>query len=100
MKNFKNLTISLARKHQFAVAYHWECMTLKAIESGPVDMCLLETQECSKVLSAYLLIDSKATINLTNWVKCCGVEYRVGLFVCTSTDENMPVFSRITFQNF
>lgn len=26
IKNFKNLTVSLAKNHQFAVAYHWEYM--------------------------------------------------------------------------
>ncbi|XP_028451665.1 uncharacterized protein LOC114566987 isoform X3 [Perca flavescens] len=95
VKNFKNLTVSLAKKHQFAVAYHWECLTSKAVESGPVKLCLLETLEYAEDISAYLHIDTQATVNLTNWVNC-GVEYRVGLFVCTSTDENMPVFSKLT----
>lgn len=54
------------------------------------------TLEYTEDISAYLHIDSQATVNLTNWVKCCGVEYRVGLFVCTGTDENMPVLSKIT----
>ena len=95
VKNYKNLTVSLAKKHQFAVAYHWECLTSKAVESGPVKLCLLETLEYAEDISAYLHIDTQATVNLTNWVNC-GVEYRVGLFVCTSTDENMPVFSKLT----
>lgn len=99
VKNFKNLTLSLPKKHQFAVAYHWECFSSKAVESGPVKLCLLETleyieEEDLEYIAAYLHIDSQATVRLTNWVKC-GVEYRVGLFVCTSTDENMPVFSKI-----
>ncbi|XP_039860163.1 uncharacterized protein LOC120716658 [Simochromis diagramma] len=96
VKNFKNLTVSLARKHQFALAYHWECMSLKAVESGPVKMRSLETQEYSEIISPYLHVDLQNTVKLTNWVKCSGVEYRVGLFVCTGTYENMPVFSKIT----
>ena len=90
------MTVSLAKKLQFEVAYHWECLTSKAVESGPVKLCLLETLEFTEDISAYLQIDTQATIKITNWVKC-GVEYRVGLFVCTSTDENMPVFSKISF---
>lgn len=43
VKNFKNLTVSLANKHQFAVAYHWECLSLKTVESGPVKISSLET---------------------------------------------------------
>ena len=81
VKNFKTLTVSLAKKHQFAVAYHSECLTLKAVESGPVKMCLIKTLEYTEDISAYLHIDSQATVNLTNWVKCYGVEYRVGPFV-------------------
>lgn len=95
VKNFKNLTVSLARKHQFAVAYHWECLALKAVESGAIKMCLLESLECAEDVSAYLHVDPQSIVNLTNWVKCDGVEYH-GLLVCTGTDENMPLFSKIT----
>ena len=59
-------------------------------------MCLIETLEYTEDISAYLHIDSQATVNLTNRVKCYGVEYHVGLFVCTGTNENMPLFSKIT----
>ena len=54
------------------------CLTSKAVESGPGNLCLLETLEFTEDISAYLQIDTQAKI--TNWVKC-GVEYRVGLFV-------------------
>jgi len=71
-------------------------LSLKAVESGPVKLCSLETLEFSEHLTASLHVDSQATVNLTKWVKCCGVEYRVGLFVCTGSDENMQLFSKIT----
>lgn len=100
VKNFKNLTISLAKKHQFAITYNWECLTLNSVESGPVKMHLLETLEYAEDISANLQIETQAMVSHTKWVKCSGVEYRVGLFVCTlclfDTDENMPVFSKIT----
>nr|XP_055035659.1 uncharacterized protein LOC129423418 isoform X1 [Misgurnus anguillicaudatus] len=35
LKKLKNLTKSLARKHQLAIAYHWESNSIKGIESGP-----------------------------------------------------------------
>lgn len=38
VKKFKNLTVSLANKHQFAVACHWECLSSKSVESGPVNV--------------------------------------------------------------
>lgn len=67
----KNLTVSLANKHQFAVAYHWEYLALKSVESGPVKMCLLDTLEFTEDVTAYLHVYPQATINLTKWVKCC-----------------------------
>ncbi|XP_059362352.1 uncharacterized protein LOC132101422 isoform X1 [Carassius carassius] len=36
IKNFKNITKSLAQKHQMAIAYHWESMPFKSIDCGPV----------------------------------------------------------------
>lgn len=36
IKNLKNITKSLSRKHQIPVAYHWEPLTAKGVESGPV----------------------------------------------------------------
>lgn len=59
-------------------------------------MCLFETLEYTEDISAYLHIESQATVSLKNWVKCYGVDHRVGLFICTGTDENMLVFSKIT----
>ncbi|XP_023812750.1 uncharacterized protein LOC111947676 [Oryzias latipes] len=93
VKNFKNLTVSLANKHQLSVAYHWECLSFNAIESGPTFS--LETVEFSDVIRAYLHADSQLTVCMTKWVQCSGVEYRVGLFVCSATEQNMPLFQKI-----
>lgn len=81
---------------KLAVAYHWESMASKAVESGPVKICLLETLEFGEYITTYLHVDTQTTVNLTKWVKCSGIEYRVGLFVCTGTHENVPIFSKIT----
>lgn len=35
-KNFKNITKSLAKKHQMAIAFRWETFTLKQNEYGPI----------------------------------------------------------------
>lgn len=43
---------------QFAIAYHWECMSLKAVESGPVKIHSLETQEYSEVICPYLMLSN------------------------------------------
>ncbi|XDV29615.1 hypothetical protein PO909_032707 [Leuciscus waleckii] len=45
-KKIKNLTKSLAKKHQLAIAYHWEHCTIKGIESGPVSKELLSDLFC------------------------------------------------------
>ena len=45
IKNFKNVTKSLAKKHQIAVAYHWESLSAKGIESGSVKTKILTDVE-------------------------------------------------------
>ena len=36
LKNFKNITKSLAKKHQMSIGYHWETSPLNHIEYGPL----------------------------------------------------------------
>lgn len=53
LKNFKNITKSLVKKHQMAIAYHWETFNLKQYEYGPMKSFSLkdenETMKCLKL---------------------------------------------------
>ena len=56
-KNFKNITKSLAKRHQMAIAYHWETFTLKQKEYGPMksfslrDENVVNSEMCEMLLS-------------------------------------------------
>ena len=92
-KNFKNITKSLAKRHQMAIAYHWETFTLKQKEYGPMksfslrDEIVVNSEMCEMLLSK--------DVFSTSWVKFDGVEYKGGLVVCSSMEEDMPVFCQI-----
>lgn len=95
IKNFKNLTKSLALKHQINIAYHWESLAIKGIDSGPVRTVKLGEIENSELVLDYFNSDLSMEISQTNWVKCFGTEYRTDLVVCTDVVNEMPVFSKI-----
>ena len=95
IKNFKNLTKSLAKKHQMAVAYHWESMPFKRIETGPVKTISLDELCHGEVIAEELQVDVDCDMDVTSWLTCFGTEYRPGLLVCSHMDDGLPVFSRI-----
>jgi len=95
LKNVKNLTKSLAKTHQLAIAYHWEHCPIKGIESGPVSKELLSDLENNDFISEQLHIDLSSEVTVTPWVKCHGTEYRIGLVVCLDLVEDAPVFGKI-----
>ena len=67
-----------------------------SILPGPIKVSLRSTLDVSQDISENLQIEPLASVNHTNWVKCSGVEYRVGLYVCTHVDESGPVFGKIS----
>ncbi|KAK0152196.1 hypothetical protein N1851_006428 [Merluccius polli] len=91
LKNLKNITKSLAKKHQIAVAYHWESLSANGIESGPVKSKILTDD----LISEHFQIDMSSDIHETTWVKHNGIEYHTGLVVCTDVVNDMPVFMKI-----
>lgn len=95
IKNFKNITKTLAKKHQIAVAYHWESLSAKGIEAGPVSSKILTDFEHGDVIADYFQIDMLSEISVTNWVKHNGIEFHPDLVVCTDIVDEMPVFNKI-----
>jgi len=95
LKNVKNLTKSLAKTHQLAIAYHWEHCPIKGIESGPVSKELLSDLENNDFISEQLHIDLSSEVTVTPWVKCHGTEYRIGLVVCLDLVEDAPILGKI-----
>ena len=87
-KNFKNITKSLAKRHQMAIAYHWETFTLKQKEYGPIKSFSVRDEN---VVNNEMLEMLPKDVFSTSWVKVDGVEYKPGL-VCTLMEEDVPVF--------
>lgn len=95
LKNFKNITKSLAMKHQIAVAYHWESLFTKGIESGPVKSKKLTDVDNGHLIAEHFQIDMLSEVNITSWIKHEDVEFHTGLVVCTGVVEELPVFNKI-----
>jgi hypothetical protein len=90
LKNFKNITKSLAKKHQMSIGYHWETSPLNHMEYGPLKPFHFDSERFARALHAV-----PKDIFSTNWVRISGTEYRTGLVVCRGIEHEMPVFCRI-----
>lgn len=96
LKNFKNITKSLAKKHQMSIAYHWETSPSNHIEYGPLKSFNVDNEDNSGMFARALHVESVLQdIYSTNWVTISGTEYRAGLIICSEIEHEMPVFCRI-----
>lgn len=97
LKNFKNITKSLAKRHQMAIACHWETSPLRHTEYGPMKPFCLSDLDSGEVLAETLQVTMQKDIFSTNWIKIDGAEYRAGLIICSEIGaDEMPVFCKIT----
>ena len=94
LKNFKNITKSLAKKHQMAIGYHWETSPLNHVEYGPLKSFYVDN-EVGDLFTQAMHGAVPNDIFYTNWVTICGTEYRTGLVVCSKIECEMPVFCKI-----
>lgn len=94
VKNFKNLTKTLVKKHQNQLAFHWENFYFKRFQFGPVKPVLTSNLEGGESLRSCLTVN-QSSVSTTSWVKNYGTEYHIGMFVCTSIENEMPVFKKI-----
>ena len=93
VKNFKNITKALVKQHQRQLAYHWE--NFQRFEFGPVRKETIHNLEGGETLLAMLNLNAYSDVSTTKWVKNYGTEYQTGMFVCISTNIEMPVFGKI-----
>lgn len=93
LKNFKNITKSLAKKHQISIACHWETSHLKYIEYGLLKSINVNNEDYGNVLDLALHVEFVSQpIHTTSWVTVSGIEYRAGLIICSEVKHEMPVF--------
>lgn len=76
--SIKNITKSLALKHQYAIAFHWESLPVRSVEYGP-----LKTERYPNV--------SDGKITVASWLRHV-TEYHHDLLVCTRMEKDLPVF--------
>lgn len=95
LKNFKNITKFLAKKHQIAVAYHWESLSSKGIESVPIKLKKLTDVENGDLISEHFQIDMSSEVSVTTWVKHNDIENHTGVVVCTDFTDELPEFHKI-----
>lgn len=92
LKNFKNITKSLAKKHQMSIAYHWETSPLNHIEYGPLKPFIVDN-EYMDMFARALHTAVPNDIFCTNWVRISGTEYRIGRVICSEIEHEMLCFA-------
>lgn len=95
VKNFKNITKTLAKKHQHHLAFHWENFYFQRFQFGPIKMEMINSLEGSDILTEILRLSLYSDVSTTSRVKNYGSEYHIGMFVCSGTESEMPVFKKI-----
>ena len=95
MKCYKNLTLSLAKKHQHHMAYHWETYSEKKLVVGPGKEITISSLFASEQLALKMNVSLTSSVSSVKWVKSCGIEYRIGLVICSGVLDEMPVFQKI-----
>jgi len=90
LKSFKNVTMTLAKKHQHHVAYNWEMFSKDRLRIGPGKM-----SDVSEPISAKLGVSVDMQVLSVKWVKHHGTEYRLDMVVCSEFASEMPVFYQI-----
>ncbi|KAK2845982.1 hypothetical protein Q7C36_010836 [Tachysurus vachellii] len=85
LKSFKNITKTLAKKHQSCMAMHWEYFSQYRLTLGPGKMVELSG----------LKVELSELVYSVKWIKHHGTEYRPDFIICPEVACEMPVFCKI-----
>ena len=96
LKSFKNITKTLAKKHQKYMALYWESFSECRLTIGPGKMMQLGELKEGPDIAAKLNTAISTNVLSVRWVKHHGTEYRPGLIVCVEVVDEMPVFCKIS----
>ena len=95
LKSFKNITKTLAKKHQRYMALNWESFSQCRLTIGPGKIVQLRELKEGPEIAAKLNAAMSNNVLSVKWVKHYGTEYRPGLLVCVEVADEMPVFCKI-----
>lgn len=93
VKNFKNITKTLAKKHQNQLTFNFKNFYFQRLEFGSLNETLVSDLEGNEALGESF--NESGLVSTTSWVKNHGTEYQVGMYVCTGVNNEMPLFNRI-----
>lgn len=96
VKNFKNITKTLAKQHQRQLAYHWDHFNFQRFEFGPVKKVIIDSLKGVDLLSDLFNVNANSEVSTTNWIKYYGTEYLIVMFVWIKTQMETPIFRKIT----
>nr|XP_024657554.1 uncharacterized protein LOC106676865 isoform X1 [Maylandia zebra] len=95
LKSFKNITMTLAKKHQSCMAMYWESFSLERLALGPGKMVTLgELKEGPEIALKFGAALSTSVFS-AKWIKHHGTEYRPDFIICTEVVSEIPVFYKI-----
>lgn len=96
LKSFKNVTKTLALKHQSHIAFSWLTFDPKRLTIGPGQMMPLNALDWGCEIAETLQLPINTRVLNVKWAKHHGHVYRAGLVVCKEVDCEMPVSIRST----
>ena len=95
LKSFKNITTTLAKKHQRYMAMYHESFSKERLIVGPGKIVTLyESKHGAAIAEKFGTILSTSVFS-AKWIKYHGTEYRCDFIVCTEVACEMPVFCKI-----
>lgn len=93
-KSFKNITKTLAIKHQNEMAYRIG-LACRKTEMGPGKMITLDDSQKDREIALNMNVDVHSPVLSLKWVHVDGIEYRPDLVICESVEMDWPVFCQI-----
>lgn len=95
LKSFKNITKTLANKHQSCMAMHWESFSQYRLTLGPGKMVELGELKGGMEMASKLGVEISEHVYSVQWIKHHGTEYHPDFIICTEVACEMPVFYKI-----
>ena len=95
LKSFKNITLTLAKKHQSCMAMYQESFSKERLTLGPGKMVTLNELKDGSEIASKLGAALSTSVFSAKWIKHHGTEYRRDFVICTEVAFEMPVFCKI-----
>ncbi|XP_041919960.1 uncharacterized protein LOC121684096 [Alosa sapidissima] len=94
LKSFKNITLTLAKKHQSCMAIYQETFSNERLTLGPGKLVTVSDLKSGPEIASKLGTCLSARVFSAKWIKH-GTEYRPDFVICIAVTCEMPVFCKI-----